>query len=104
MFPTGCDGWHLGLNKTDNKKQTAAGFYKSRLQIHHEDFNIVFKEKKLTQQYAVDQWVKVEAGRLDCVRRNIKTLRAEKYQGRMDAVQAGDVNDVGVKVILPSTI
>ncbi|GFR83015.1 hypothetical protein ElyMa_002378100 [Elysia marginata] len=33
-----------------------------------------------------------------------KTLRAEKYQGLMDAVQAGDFNDVGVKVILPSTI
>ncbi|GFR93912.1 ATP-dependent DNA helicase PIF1 [Elysia marginata] len=65
MFPTGCDGWHLGLNRTDNKKLTAAELYKSRLQIRHEDFNIVFKGKKLTQQYAVDQWAKVEAGCLD---------------------------------------
>ncbi|GFR95770.1 hypothetical protein ElyMa_006281000 [Elysia marginata] len=26
MFPTGCDGWHLGLNRTDNKKLTVADF------------------------------------------------------------------------------
>ncbi|GFS21244.1 hypothetical protein ElyMa_003333700 [Elysia marginata] len=67
MFLTGCDGWHLGLNRTDNKKLTAADFYKSRRQIRHEDFNIVFKGKKLSQQYAVDQRVKVEAERLDWV-------------------------------------
>ncbi|GFR92352.1 hypothetical protein ElyMa_006198600 [Elysia marginata] len=104
MFRTSCDVWHLGLNRTDNKKLTPADFfYKSRPQIRHEDFNVVFKGKKLTQQYAVDQWVKVEAGRLDWVRRNQKTLRAEKYQGLLDAVQAGDVSGVGVKVILSST-
>ncbi|GFR71486.1 ATP-dependent DNA helicase PIF1 [Elysia marginata] len=104
IFPTGCDGWHLGLNRIDNRKLTAADFYKSRLQIHHEDFNIFFKGKKLTELYAVDQWAKVEAGRLDWVRRNKKALRVEKYQGLLDAVQAGDVNEIGVKVILPSTI
>ena len=26
LFPTGCDGWHLGLKKTDNKTLTAADF------------------------------------------------------------------------------
>ncbi|GFS25383.1 transcriptional factor B3 [Elysia marginata] len=26
MFPTGCDGWHLGLNRTYNKKLTAEDF------------------------------------------------------------------------------
>ena len=64
----------------------------------------MFRVKKLTQQYAVNQWAKIEAGRLDWVRRNQKSLRAEKYQGLMDAVHAGDHNDVGVKIILPSTI
>ncbi|GFR67594.1 ATP-dependent DNA helicase PIF1 [Elysia marginata] len=78
MFPTGCDGWHLGLIRTDNKKLIAADFYKSRLQIRHEDFNIIFKGKKLTQQYAVDQWAKVEAGRLDSVRRNKKNIKSLK--------------------------
>ena len=40
-FTTGCDGWHLGLKKTDNKTLTAADFYKSRLQIRNYDFNIM---------------------------------------------------------------
>ena len=104
LFPTGCDEWHLGVQKTDNKTLTAADFYKSRLQIRNNDFNNMFRVKKLAQQYAVDQWAKIEAGRLDWVRRNQKSLRAEKYQGLMDAVHAGDHNDVGVKIILPSTI
>ena len=104
LFPTGCDRWHLGLKKTDNKTLTAADFYKSRLQIRNNDFNIMFRVKKLAQQYAVDKWANIEAVRLDWVRRNQKSLRAEKYQGLMDAVHAGDHNDVGVKIILPSTI
>ena len=58
----------------------------------------------MARQYAVQQWVKFEAGRLDWVRRNQKSLRAEKYKGLMGAVHAGDHNDVGVKIILSSTI
>ena len=65
LFPTGCDGWHLGLKKTDNKTLTAVDFYKSRLQIRNNDFNIMSRMKKLTQQYAVDQWAKIEAGHID---------------------------------------
>ena len=91
-IPTGCDGWHLGLKKTDNKTSTAADFYKSGLQIRNNDFNIMFCVKKLAQQYAVDQWATIEAGHLDWVRRNQKSLREDKYQGLMDAVHAGDHN------------
>ena len=65
--------WHLGLKKTDHKTLTGADFYKSRLQIRNNDFNIMFRVKKLTQQYAVDQWAKIEAGRQDWVRRNHKS-------------------------------
>jgi len=104
MFPFGCDGWHLGLTRTDNKTLTAADFYSYRLQIRQEDFNIIFKLQKLMQQYAVDQWAKIEGSRLDWARRNQKSIRAEKYQGLMDAVHSGDNVNVGVKIILPPTI
>ena len=73
LFPTGCDEWHRGLKKTDNKTMTGADFYKSRLQDRNNDFSIIFRVKKLTQQYAVDQWAKIEAGRQDWVRRNQKS-------------------------------
>ena len=104
LFPSGCDGWHLGLKKTDNKTLTAADFYKSRLQIRGNDFNIMFRVKKSGTAIRSRPIGKIEAGRLDWVRRNQKSLRAEKYQGLMDAVHAGDHNDVGVKFVLPSTI
>ena len=55
LFSTVCDGWHLGLKKTDHKTLIAADFYNSRLQIRNNDFNIMFHVKKLTQQYAVDK-------------------------------------------------
>lgn len=94
------------MTKTDNKTLTAADFYGFRLLIRARDYNIVMKLKKLTQKYTVDQWVKVEGGRLDWVCRNQKTIRAEKYQGLMDAAHVNDVVDVGMKVglILPATI
>ena len=55
--------------KTDHKTLIAADFYLSRLQIRNNDFKIMSSEKKLTQQYAVDQWGKIEAVRQDWVRR-----------------------------------
>ena len=70
LFSTGCDGWHLGLKKTDHKTLIAA---ESLLQIRNNDSNIMFRVEKLTQQYAVDQWAKIEAGRVDWVRRNQKS-------------------------------
>ena len=38
MFPTGCDGWHLSLTKSNNK--TAADFYAFRFQVRLNDFNL----------------------------------------------------------------
>ena len=56
------------------------------------------------QQYAVDQWAKIESSRLQWVKSNQKTIRAEKYQGLYDALQEGETVNVGRKVILPPTI
>ena len=104
MFPTGCDGWHLGVTKSNNKTLTAADFYAFRFQIRLHNFNTVFKIRKLTQQYAVDQWAKTEASRLEWVRRNQKSIRTEKYQGLMDATSSDDPVNVGMKIILPATV
>ena len=59
--------------------------------------------RKLTQQYVVDQWAKIEDSRLELVRRNQKSIRAEKYQGLMGAASDDPVN-VGMKIILPATV
>ncbi|XP_064631618.1 uncharacterized protein LOC135489918 [Lineus longissimus] len=60
--------------------------------------------RRLLQQYAVDQWAKIMNSRLQWVRQNQKSIRAEKYRGLLDAVQAGDTNNPGRKLILPPTI
>ena len=104
MFPSGCDGWRLDMKKTDNRTLTATDFYCFRLQVRSDDFNLIFKLRKMMQQYAVDQWAKIEGSRLEWVRKNQKTIRAEKYQGLINAAFAGDNVDVGIKVILPATI
>lgn len=104
MFPTGCDGWKLGLSKTDKKTLTAADFYCFRLQIRANNFNIIFRLRKLLQQYAVDQWAKIEASRLEWAYKNQKTIRAEKYNGLIDAIHNADRVNVGRKIILPPTI
>ena len=48
-------GGILDSKRQKNKTLTAADFYKSRLQIRNNDFNIMFRGKKVAQQYAVDQ-------------------------------------------------
>ena len=52
----------------------------------------------------MDQYVRTENQRLNFVRNNQQTLRAECYAGYMDAVDRGERSDaVGKRVILPSS-
>lgn len=51
------------------------------------------------QQYAVDSWAKIEGSRMQWVQQNQKTIRAEKYQGLIDAIAVGDANVAGRRVI-----
>ena len=61
--------------------------------------------KTLSQQYLVDQFCKIELQRLNYVKNNQKTLRAEVYKGYQDATNSDDQNikKIGKKIILPST-
>ena len=61
--------------------------------------------KTLSQQYLVDQFCKIELNRLNYIQTNQRKLRAEVYNGFVDATKADDqeVKKIGKKVILPST-
>jgi hypothetical protein len=104
FFPYGTDSWHLGMKKTDNRTLTALDFYSFHLQVRKNDCNIIMKGRRLMQQFAVDQWAKIEQSRLQWVTKNQRTIRAEKYQGLFDAVRQGDTVNPGRKIILPPTI
>ncbi|XP_051156397.1 uncharacterized protein LOC127278640 [Leptopilina boulardi] len=63
-------------------------------------------ERKLTQQYVVDVWSKVEGERLKYIRLQQKKLRAELYCGLMDYVRNKAKNEnvrLGKMIVLPST-
>jgi hypothetical protein len=58
---------------------------------------------RLFQEWCVDQYAKVEAQRLQWVQNNQKTLRADMYQGVVDALMHDNVADMGRMVVLPAT-
>ena len=60
--------------------------------------------RRLMQQYAVDSSAKIEGCRLTSAKQHQSTIRAEKYQGLLDSIEAGDENNAGRKIILPPSI
>ena len=104
LFPFGEDGWQLGLKRTNNRTLTASDFYCYRLQVRDGEFNLLMKSRRLMQQYAVDEWARIEFCRMQWVRNNQKAIRAEKYKGLHDAVVEGDAVNAGRRIILPPTI
>ena len=104
MFPRGEDGFQLGMKTSHGKTLTALNFYSYRFRTRENEWNTVMRCRRLTQQYAVDSWAKIEGARLDWVRRNQSEIRAEKYNGLLDAQAEGDLANAGRRIILPPTI
>ncbi|XP_016165030.1 uncharacterized protein LOC107607615 [Arachis ipaensis] len=96
LFPFGTHGWDINT-RTYNSYM---------LQIRPDDHSTVLQAGRLLQQYVVDNYVKIETGKLRWVRTRQKKLRAELYQGLQDALHTGKTNaeNVGRKrTILPSS-
>lgn len=62
------------------------------MQIRPNDNSILLKAGRLLQQYAVDNYVKIESGRLRWYRAHQNEIRAEVYQGLQDALHGGETN------------
>ena len=59
---------------------------------------------KLFEQWIVDQYCKIEMGQLHYICQNQTKLQQELYCGVQDAIQAGDLSNIGTPVILPATV
>lgn len=133
MFPFGDPGWHCALRSYDptnmeeevdavadentlDENQAEVSlmkYYSSRLMIRQgSDVSLPKKQQvslhsfgKLFHQYLVDMYAKMEQQRLNFIRFNQGTLRADVYHGLRDAVQPddNDMSAIGKRVILPST-
>ncbi len=133
LFPHGDPGWQRGLLKNsttlsqeatssqnateenDNEESEESGsknrcismleFYAYRLQERTE-FNPLLHAGKLTQQFIVDAFLKVEGQRLQWNRLNQQKLRVDLYMGLMDFVNSqAEKQDLkaGRIIILPSS-
>jgi Helitron helicase-like domain at N-terminus len=82
LFPFGDFGWandllQVGTRRTITLKQ----FYAFRIMQRVDEFSLIHRGKRLFQEYLVDQYAKIETSRLDFLRHNQATIRAELYQG-----------------------
>ena len=79
-------------------------YYRYHIMIRQNVF-VLLQAKWLFQQYLVDAYCKIETERLQFLRREQTALRADCYQDLQDTIsdQDGDPNNVGRRIILPST-
>ncbi|XP_043462427.1 uncharacterized protein LOC122498651, partial [Leptopilina heterotoma] len=106
MFPSGDSGWTVNIKQINSfRNVTALQFCLYRLS-YRGMFNPCTQTGKLSQQFIVDIWSKVVAGRISFIYKNQKQLRVEMYCGLMDYVH-NKANRENVKpgriIILPST-
>lgn len=106
LFPNGERGWSPNcLHTFGNRRVTLLQFYAYRLSARY-GFNTLLSAGKLTQQYIVDAYVKVEGSRLRYIKENQRGLRVELYSGLMDHIKnLASTRDVhpGKIFILPSS-
>ena len=104
LFPNGTDGWHVNLKLQNGRKLTAMVYYRYHIMIR-QNVSVLLRAKRLFQQYLVDAYCKIETERLQFLRREQKALRADCYQDLRDTIleRDGDPNNVGRRIILPST-
>ena len=108
IHPRGGSGWTpdtKNLAKNHNKNISTLQFYKYKLQIR-DTFSPYLNLGKITQQYVVDQWVKIKGSRLYYCRKNQAKLRTDMYNGVMDYLHNKSIVEnkrIGKMVILPSS-
>ncbi|XLR40667.1 hypothetical protein S83_025327, partial [Arachis hypogaea] len=92
LFPFGTHGWDINTRSQSGGKVSCRTYNSYMLQIRTDDHSTVLQAGRLLQQYVVDNYVKIEIGKLRWVRNRQKKLRAELYQGLQDALHTGETN------------
>ncbi|XP_074301054.1 uncharacterized protein LOC141632403 [Silene latifolia] len=84
-----------------DKRISCREYYAYKFQIR--PGNILLRGGMIYQQYIVDMYVKIENTRLDFLRLNQDTIRADLYQGILDTLQLGEncASNVGKRIVLP---
>ncbi|GMY29552.1 hypothetical protein FCV25MIE_24794 [Fagus crenata] len=67
--------------------------------IRHNTSSLLLYGERLLQQYAVDNYVKMESHKLRWIRQNQLVIWAKQYQGLQDAFQAGEMSIKSIKYL-----
>jgi ABC-type dipeptide/oligopeptide/nickel transport system ATPase component len=95
--------FNSNLNK-NGRYVTAREFYAYRFMDR--DKSVLQYFGRLYHQYIVDNYAKIELGRLNFIRHNQSKLRVERYQGLFDAMNSEETlnaNQIGKVYVLPSS-
>ncbi|KAI5390641.1 hypothetical protein KIW84_075804 [Lathyrus oleraceus] len=111
----GCDADSMDYGRDINvircdgnlkKVQETKGYYDPlQYPIRPNDQSMLLNAGQLLQQYVVDNYVKIESGRLRWIKEHQSDIRSELYQGLHDALHVGETNEenIGKRTILPSS-
>ena len=79
-------------------------YYSYHLHYRTGDSKILHYTGRLFQEFIIDAYAQIEHNRLNYFRSNQTKLRADLYQGVMDAIADGrDLSNVSTRTILPAT-
>ncbi|KAF1894229.1 hypothetical protein Lal_00004153 [Lupinus albus] len=92
LFPYGMYGWDTNTTSHNGRRIICREYYSYALQIRLNGRSLLLRSGRLLQQYVIDNYVKIEAGRLRWIRQNQNNIRAEVYQGLKDALHVGEYN------------
>ncbi|KAB2625677.1 hypothetical protein D8674_017337 [Pyrus ussuriensis x Pyrus communis] len=105
LLPYGTYGWDVNSRDDGGRAITCCDYYAYMLQIRHNGSSLLLRGGRLLQQYAVDNYIKIESQKLRWLRSNQATVRADLYKGLEDSLNAGQHNagSIGRRIILPSS-
>lgn len=106
LFPKGKTGWHPGMISPRTGKRITTLQYYSFHMHNRGHFNPYINFKRLTQQFVVDAYTKIESNRLYYIRKEQNKFRVEEYGGLTDYVHNKAYENsanIGKMVILPSS-
>jgi hypothetical protein len=115
LFSHGEQGWHdklplnLGANRQAHTKRGTISqicYYAYWIHQCRIEPSTILQGGRLFQQWLVDAWASAEQSKLNWIHNNKTTLRSDVYSGLCDEVANADhrdLNDVGQRVILPSS-
>ncbi|KAL0448592.1 UNVERIFIED_CONTAM: hypothetical protein Slati_1415600, partial [Sesamum latifolium] len=90
LFPYGTYGWDSDYRTSNGTRVTCCDYYAYMLQIRMHHPSILLYGGRLLQQYAVDNYVKIETQKLRFIRTHQQEIKAKLYQGFQDCLNAGE--------------